>query len=408
MSSTSRRRIGVAVLAILLGPLAGISPAIGVEAGGKLPPAQLAFNPTSHDYGSVTVGQEASATFTLSNTGGKGATSLRVILSGAGMSITANSCGKSLKSGLTCDVTVAFAPQGAGAVAGTLTASARGTLPAIVTLTGTGVAPAADRYLYWGYPDIGRAQLDGSTPNPQFVTLTDNLSSLDVGAGYIYWVYAGSVMRIPVDGIGSPQSVYTGSYDETLGVALSETYVYWTNYSMKEIWRADLDGSDAQAILTGLDNPTGLDVYDDYLYWSEYSGASTSKIRRVPLSNLASTPEILFEYPEMTTSGPAGLEVGGGRVYWAQTDWNDYSGSVLSVPVTGSVEARVDVTLSAPNRIDDVALDTDGGWLYYTVNADDYNGDDYDSSIARRPLDGSGSAETVVSGIWMAYTLAIG
>ena len=70
MSSTSRRRIGVAVLAILLGPLAGISPAIGVEAGGKLPPAQLAFNPTSHDYGSVTVGQEASATFTLSNTGG--------------------------------------------------------------------------------------------------------------------------------------------------------------------------------------------------------------------------------------------------------------------------------------------------------------------------------------------------
>ena len=406
MSSTSRRRIGVAVLAILLGPLAGISPTAGVEAGGKPAPAQLAFNPTTYDFGSVTVGQATPRTFTLTNAGGKGATSLRVILSGAGMSIMANGCGKSLKPNTTCDVTVAFAPESAGAVAGTLTASARDTLPAIVTLTGTGVAAPADRYLYWGYPDIGRAQLDGTSPNAQFVTIADGLSSLDVGAGYIYWVYAGSVLRIPVGGSGDPQVVVAGDPNETLGVAVAESYVYWTDYSDKEIWRADLDGLNAQALLTGLDNPTGLDVYDGYLYWSEYSGASTSKILRVPLSDLTSTPETLYEYPAETTSGPAGLEAGNGRVYWAETDWSNYAGSVRSVTIDG-LDAQIEVALSAPNRIDDVALDTDGGWLYYTVNADD-GGDGYDSSIARQLLDGSGSAQTVVSGIWMAYTLAIG
>lgn len=406
MFATSRRRIGVAVLAILLAALVVVVPTTVVGAAGKPLPAQLAFDVASHEYGSVTVGQAQSSTFTLSNPGGKGATGLSVGVSGTGMSITATTCGKSLKPGVTCDVTVTFAPNAVGAVTGQLTAAARGVTSTTVALSGTAVPVTAPRYLYWSNPDIGRANLDGTSANPAFFVPDGSAWTLEVGGGFTYWAYAESIFRTPVDGTGTQQTVHTTAA-EFLGIAVAEPYLYWTNYSAKEIWRANLDGTDAVALITGLDNPSGLDVAGEYLYWSEYSGASTSKIRRVALSAPTSTPELLFEYAAGATAGPGGLEVGNGRVYWSETDWSTTAGSVLSVPIAGG-DLVTHVSLAGPNRIDDIALDTEGGWLYYTVNADDNNGDNYDSSIARRPLDGTGDAETIVSGIWMSYNVAIG
>jgi hypothetical protein len=405
VSSTSRRRIGVAILATALAALVGVAPTTTVGAARPLP-AQLGFDVASHDFGSVTVGQTASETFTLSNAGGKGATSLAVSVSGSGMSITANGCAKALKPSASCAVTVTFAPEGAGTVTATLTASARGTSPASVALTGTGSGATADRYLYWGRTDIGRAQLDGSGADPAYVLTADTTTALDVDATHLYWTSYGDVWRKPTDGSGDPLLIVDGEQAETPGLAVTDVHVYWTVYSTAEIWRANLDGSEAQAILTGLDNPFGLDVADGFLYWDQYSGASTSKVLRLALTDLGGTPELLYEYAADATKSIERLDVAGGRVYWAHSDWNDYAGSVLSVPVGGG-EVRIDVSLSAPNRIDDIAVDTEGGWLYYTVNVDDDSGQS-NSSIARRLLDGTGDAGTVVSGLDMTYALAVG
>jgi hypothetical protein len=405
MSQTSRRRVGVAVLSTVLGTLAAAIPATSVAAAGKPAPAQLQLGVADYDYGSVTTGQTASHEFTLSNNGGKSAGGVGVSVSGDGFAITASGCGKALKPSATCNVTVTFAPGAAGGFTGTLTASARGVTSVTTALTGTGTAASADRYLYWGSPDIGRALLDGSSPNGEFVVTDQTPMSLDVGAGYLYWTMngtGGGVQRIPVDGSGTPETV-ASSTEELQGVAVDEPYVYWANYGTKEIWRANLDGTSAEALLTGLGNVIGLDVADGYVYWSE-SGPSASRILRVSLSDLSATPQVLYEYAAESTRAPAGLQVGGGRVYWAESDWNDYAGSVQSVPVDGGT-ARVDVALPAPIRIDDVALDVAGGWLYYTANNDTYPSN---SAIERRALDGTGSAQTVVPNLWLVYGLAIG
>lgn len=395
------RKVGLVLVAVL-GALVGMIPTTAAHAAGKPLPAQLAFDASTYTYDDVTVGQTGSHAFTLSNPGGKGASSVSVSVTGAGMSISANACGKSLKPQGTCTVTVAFTPEGTGTVSGTLTASARGTTSATVALTATGVPVVAPRYLYWGSSDIGRAQLNGTSPNASFVLSPGTPNALDVGAGYIYWYSnSGAILRIPVAGTGDPETVMDLP-DECWGLVVAAPYLYWANYSTKEIWRSGLDGSNAQVLLTGLDNPTGLDVDGGYVYWSEYSGASTSKIRRVSLTDLTATPDILYEYSASSTRGPAGLEVGAGRVYWAETDWNDYSGSVLSVPVDGGT-ARVEVAGS--NRIDDIALDVDGGWLYYTANNDADSGN---SAIARRRLDGTGDVQTLVSPVQLVYSLAIG
>lgn len=405
MSQTSRRRIGVAVLSTVLGMLGAAIPVASAGAAGKPAPAQLTFGVTSYDYGPVSNGQTVSHQFTLTNNGAKSAGSLKVSISGDAFSITTNGCGKTLKPSASCGVTVAVTPAVSGALTGTLTASARGVTSATVNLTGTGTAPAADRYLYWGSPDIGRALLDGSSPNDEFVVTDQTPVSLDVGAGYLYWTINGSgggVQRIPVEGSGTPETV-ASSTEELQGVSVDAPYVYWASYGTKEIWRANLDGTDAEALLTGLGNVIGLDVADGYVYWSEY-GPSASRILRISLSDLSATPQVLYEYAAESTRGPAGLQVGAGRVYWAESDWNDYAGSVQSVPVDGGT-ARVDVALPAPIRIDDVALDVDGGWLYYTANNDS---DPASSSIARRALDGTGEAQTVVPNLWLVYGLAIG
>jgi len=404
MSQTSRRRVGVAVLSTLLGMLGAAIPVASAGAAGKPAPAQLTFGVTTHDYGSVANGQTVSHEFTLTNSGGKSAGTLNVSISGDAFAITTNGCGKTLKPSATCGVTVALTPMDSGAVTGTLTASARGVTSATVNLTGTGTPPSADRYLYWASStDIGRAMLDGSAPNGQFVLGEQSPMALDVGAGYLYWTANGTgVQRIPVDGSGTAETLAT-STEELQGIAVDEPYVYWANYGTKEIWRANLDGTGAEALLTGLGNVIGLDVADGYVYWSE-NGPSPSRILRVSLNDLSATPQVLYEYTAESTRGPAGLQVGGGRVYWAESDWNDYAGSVQSVPVDGGT-ARVDVALPAPIRIDDIALDVAGGWLYYTANNDTYPAT---SSIARRALDGTGEAETVVPDLWLVYGLAIG
>src|SRR5215467_971995 len=125
----------------------------------------LAFKPAPGDFGAVVVGQTASQTLTLANTGGSPTRKLSVALSGpAAFTVAANSCtGISLGPGKSCAVTVQFAPDSPGTLTAALTAvSNKGTVTATDPLTGTGRAIAR---LYWanfGAGTIQEANPDGS------------------------------------------------------------------------------------------------------------------------------------------------------------------------------------------------------------------------------------------------------
>src|ERR1700761_4606170 len=122
----------------------GVVAVLGAGAGtasAKASPAVLAFSVSSYSYGSVTVGQKTSQTFTVRNSGGTASSALKLSLSGSGaFSETSDRCrAMSLGPRKSCTVMVSFAPTGAKAVTATLTATAGKPAAAVkASLSGTG------------------------------------------------------------------------------------------------------------------------------------------------------------------------------------------------------------------------------------------------------------------------------
>jgi hypothetical protein len=173
--------------------LNGTSPRTIVQGGEPqllaVTPPLLEFTPSPYDYGQVTIGQGATQTFTLANSGGQATGALTVTLAGpAAFTASGDTCtGASLSPGGSCTVTVRFAPTSTATVSATLTAaSTNPAATATAALTSTGVLAS---HLYWvnrgtspNFPSgtINRANLDGTSPRP-IVTGQDAASGVTVG-----------------------------------------------------------------------------------------------------------------------------------------------------------------------------------------------------------------------------------
>jgi hypothetical protein len=124
---------------------------------------------------------------------------------------------------------------------------------------------ADSHYIYWSWIDasgashIGRANLDGSGVDENFISFAPNTYStggLAVDSNYIYWAEPENLQafigRANLDG-SNPGFVFAGGPDTfTSDVAVGDQYFYWTQagvYSgITSIWRANLDGSGATAV----------------------------------------------------------------------------------------------------------------------------------------------------------------
>ena len=213
LGGVSRRRIAAAGAGGVLAA-AMVAAAAGPAAAAGSP--VLAFTPSPFGYGQVTVGQTASQKFTLANSGGKASRALSVRLAGSReFTITADRCtGISLGPRTRCTVTVKFTPARAGTVTAALRAvNNKNTLLASDALTGTG-APAG--HIFWANLNtgtIGRANLDGSGVNQNFITGASGPVGVVADASHIYWANfgAGTIGRANLDGSGVNQSFITGA-----------------------------------------------------------------------------------------------------------------------------------------------------------------------------------------------------
>jgi hypothetical protein len=130
--------------------------------------------PQSAAFGALTVGTtSASKTVTLKNTS---TTSVNVnsITASGNFAITSNSCGASMSAGASCTVSVAFTPEVAGALTGSLAISdSAPDSPQTVSLSGTGDLPLtiSPATLAFGTETVG------STTAAKVSTLTNNTSS---------------------------------------------------------------------------------------------------------------------------------------------------------------------------------------------------------------------------------------
>src|SRR6185503_6915741 len=359
-------------------------------------PPELGFTPSPYDFGEVTAGQPASQAFTLANTGATASGTLAVTLAGqAGFTKSGDTCtGTSLEPGQSCTVTVQFTPASYAPLSATLTAAGQDpAATAAVALTGSGVG-----HLYWtnnptggGFPEgsVIMANRDGSGQRELF-SGQDVPSAVAVRGGRLYWVTNnsdsgegnGAIHRANLDG-SDPQTIATGqSLGESPGggLAVDASSVYWTADN-GTIWRANHDGTGANVIATWESGPAGVAVDGGFIYWADFDNGT---IWRAGLDG---------GNPKPIATGqvhPVGVAVDASHVYWANLD----NGEIIQASLDGSNAKPVATGQNHP-----LGVAVDGDHLYWAVW--------FDGTIVQAGLDGS-NPRLVASGQNTPTGLAVG
>ncbi len=121
------------------------NPTLSISLSGTgIAPGQLAGNPSSQVFGSVSVGNQQNASETITNGGGTSVSISRVTASGTGFSLSGINAPLTLTAGQSVTFTVAFAPQTAGTFSGNVQVTSNASDSALtIPLSGTGAAPQA-------------------------------------------------------------------------------------------------------------------------------------------------------------------------------------------------------------------------------------------------------------------------
>lgn len=194
-----------------------------------------------------------------------------------------------------------------------------------------------DSYIYWAQGDaIGRANLDGSNPDPSFIGPTSinstpiNPRSVAVNDTHIYWgdYGRGAVGRANIDGSNPNYDFIYNPADITFGqvasVALNGGDLYWAeDGTNRRIGRSNLDGSDADfAFVPALiDPPTSLTASEGHVWWGDTAG----NIGRVSVAgtgldtSMYSIAAVIFEGTPPVIGYPRGLGFYAGKARPAVT-----------------------------------------------------------------------------------------
>lgn len=254
-----------------------------------------------------------------------------------------------------------------------------GALAALLTALALFVAPRAEAaQLYWTtFPadpadpgTVGRANLDGSGANNNFISAPDGACGVAADSSHVYWAAGegpqghvaradlfggaidnafigttnnlncgvavnansiffnnhaiGAIARANLDGTGVEQTFVTGG-DNPQHPAANSTHLFWTNKDSQSVGRATLSGGDVNQALvtTKCAAPSGVAANDEYVYWAN---GECGSIGRAKLDGGGVT-EIDQDFIELS-EGPCGLAIDGSHIYWGR--WgNDVSGGFV-------------------------------------------------------------------------------
>jgi hypothetical protein len=178
-----------------------------------------------------------------------------------------------------------------------------------------GIAVTAT-HIYWanssGPSNIGRANLDGSQPNNDFINDPNSLCGLAVDKNFLYYTAflggsSAAVARVPIGG-GTPDDNFIpvpGGKD--CGVAVDDSHVYFTS-GLDEIARADLNGTNVDPKFIPGTKAGGVAVTPQYVFWgtgagdhsvgrANIDGTGANEFFAHPASDNSSTPYLLAASP---------------------------------------------------------------------------------------------------------------
>ena len=268
-------------------------------------------------------------------------------------------------------------------------------LTALLALAALCLPTGAGAYVYWtnsASNSIGRANLDGSSVNQSFISVSIP-TGVAVDASHIFWTESlgsNQIGRANLDGSGVNESFITGAFNPA-GVAVNGAYVYWANeFADTRIGRANLNGSSPnQSFITGASDPCGVAIDGSYVYWANSGGGTGTTIGRANLDG--SSPDQSFI---TGASGPCGVAVDDNYIYWANNG-----------PGTGTTIGRANLNGSSPDQSfitgasgpDGVTVD--GSHIYW-ANAGS-------GTIGRANLNGSSGDQSFITGASGPVGLAV-
>jgi hypothetical protein len=220
---------------------------------------------------------------------------------------------------------------------------------------------------------IGRANIDGSSPQHSFIPTTAKWTAVD--SGHVYWTNtaAGTIGRADIGGANSEPSFITG-LENPEGIAVDPGHIYWAEARDYEeghgtIGRATLAGTGVEKeFITGAGDPRGVAVSSEYVYWT--NGASTD-IGRATITG--ASPEQSF-LSRGEGEQPWGIAVNATNLYWV------ISGSyIVKTNLGGGGESSA----YAGEQARGLAIDSN--YLYW--------GEVTNNAIGRRELNLGGNAE---------------
>jgi virginiamycin B lyase len=202
-----------------------------------------------------------------------------------------------------------------------------------------------DTHIYWTVTGekLGRANLDGSEPDLEFIVLVgSNVDGVDVDENWLYWADKGknNIGRAKLDGSEVNTSFITAPND-CADLRVNSTHIYWVNDSGNTIGRANLDGSEPNnSLISGSSTGTGLALGPEHVYWIERGFKS---VGRAELDGANPEPEFITGL-----NSPLGMEASSTPNISVLTERLEFAGSGVTVVVTDEGDGKAKVTITTP------------------------------------------------------------
>jgi virginiamycin B lyase len=271
-------------------------------------------------------------------------------------------------------------------------------------------------YLYWtsltGRGSIGRAELDGSAAEPEFIAGAGRPQGIAVDGTRVYWANdaPNGIGRANLDGTGVEPAFHPlGSAEAPRGVAVDSSHIYWTeNEPAGYVGRADLDGThETFHLVGGAKELRGIALDGEHVYWAASSGGEIGR------ANLELGE---FETAFVTAAErPAGLAVDASHLYWATGGSVNPGNDLYRYQADGRelTDLTPDAGDSNGAEVQGVlGISEDGAYVYFVANGvlsseSNANGETVQPGTCQgRPGSASGSCNLYVSHAGTVYFIA--